>query len=506
LKFYNRGKIKGFTLIEVVISILLLSIIAISMIPMVTFAYKSSRWNSIKSTAMSLAQNQIEWLKTLNYDDLGLKGDYDPNGIVERNLYMNDENTNPLKIDAIEYKMKTNIYWKEAKSTTGEYVADAMKEVDVVVEARDVLNGKSKKYSILGTIISFEGERSPTPPGHLEVYAYWRNLDNPMKNVKIELKNKLNNSLIKSALTNDEGRAVFTSLKLNEGDYIIIPTKCEFEDMMIMPNGVKGINSNKEWDIEKVLHAPKWDPKNPPNYTDYTFYLDRPGYLRFPNNYHYPKDGELSIRPTSESFTPPAGSKRDDYTLNLSLNRLNGVKFWREWIYEYTVIDGDDIYFITDKDSSEEKEWDGSFDFIEDESTIKNIELAFGIKNLDEIKNEKIKSNDVLTFEVEFTSVATGLENMKFSFNDVIIDDSFKRYDNKNDFEKDLSSSKEKKKSYLIEPLDEGEFHRKIKIYIYPAISTYNNSKLNEFRILNPEVISNQYGIKLAKYKSEFYK
>ncbi|HAE92708.1 MAG TPA: hypothetical protein DCG60_08730, partial [Tissierella sp.] len=95
---------KGLTLIEVILSIMLLGIIAISILPMFIHAIKFSKWNIIRQNAMSMAYAQVEWLKTLDYStELELKGKYFPvgkdgislEGVVKEELFMNDESSNP---------------------------------------------------------------------------------------------------------------------------------------------------------------------------------------------------------------------------------------------------------------------------------------------------------------------------------------------------------------------------------------------------------------------------
>ena len=129
---------KGFTLIEVVVSITLLAIIALFMLPMSIYAVQFAKWNNIKLTAMNLAYSQVEWLKTLEYKDLGLDSvGYSPKGIVKEDLYLNESDTNPKTIEGIEYSSLTNIYWESAESTTGDFLANATKKVDVIVRAKD---------------------------------------------------------------------------------------------------------------------------------------------------------------------------------------------------------------------------------------------------------------------------------------------------------------------------------------------------------------------------------
>ena len=67
-------KKRGFTLIEVLVAITLLGIITISLLPVFVFMIRSSINEEQRFVAYQLALNQLEWLKTLDYnEELGLK-------------------------------------------------------------------------------------------------------------------------------------------------------------------------------------------------------------------------------------------------------------------------------------------------------------------------------------------------------------------------------------------------------------------------------------------------
>ncbi len=86
-----------------------------------------------------------------------------------------------VEIEEVEYRVYTNIYWVGRKSTTGEPVPDALKGIDVIVEAKDLYSGKTKRYSVLGTMVTREGgEREPKEPGQLTVYTFLEMLILPL--------------------------------------------------------------------------------------------------------------------------------------------------------------------------------------------------------------------------------------------------------------------------------------------------------------------------------------
>ena len=51
-------------------------------------------------------------------------------------------------------------------------IANAMKKAEVTVYTAILLREKKTKVATVGSLISFEGEREPTTPGYIEVYAF----------------------------------------------------------------------------------------------------------------------------------------------------------------------------------------------------------------------------------------------------------------------------------------------------------------------------------------------
>ena len=58
---------KGFTLVEILVSLVLLLILVVAFVPLFTFVAQAVSNNSSKDTATALANQQIEYLRTLPF-------------------------------------------------------------------------------------------------------------------------------------------------------------------------------------------------------------------------------------------------------------------------------------------------------------------------------------------------------------------------------------------------------------------------------------------------------
>lgn len=448
---------KGFTLIEVIVSITLLGIIAMFILPMSMYGVKFSKWNNIKLNALNLAHTQIEWLKTYDYEKLGLnKLGYEPYGDIDEYKYMNEQEE--IVIENVEYKMYTNIYWVDSESTTGEPVPDALKGIDVIVEAKDLYCGKTKEYSILGTMVTKEHERDISEPGQLIVYTYFRDMNTLVNRVEV----KLNNGI--RAYSNKEGKAFFANLTAAE--YSVEPLTWKGKEIIAQPNSVDDLGL--KWIYEEIVEVKDWKQRDNENFTypEVDFYIDFPGYIVLSENNNYP-NAEVSIGPSTDTYTPPEGTPSDYLFLTMDMEQLGYSKFWRLWEYEYEIKYGEDIYFLIDKENG--NTWDKTFETPNiEEPTYEELELGFGL-----VENGifKFKYNKIKEINIEFTSKIENIDDMEFTLNDHTID----------------------KGSYVIE---QSGNKVKIRFNSNPNIAI-NDNKIN-FEITNGNILMNQYNMKLA--------
>ncbi len=402
----NQFNKKGMTLIEVILSITLLGIIAISILPMSMYSVKYAKWNSIKLNALNLANSQIEWLKSYDYEKLGLnKLGYDPKGEIEEDKYMNEHEI--VEIEGVEYRVYTNIYWVGRKSTTGEPIPDALKGIDVIVEAKDLYSGNTKRYSILETMVTREGEREPKEPGQLTVYTFFRDANTPIDGVKVQLDNG------KIVYSNMEGEVFFANL--NAKEYTVKPISWigKGEDIIAKPKDVN--NSKSQWIYEETVEVKDWKKSGGEFiYPEVNFYIDFPGYIKFPENSNYP-NFKISIGPKIE---PPEGISSDDYLkIATTIEELKNLKFWRLWPYEYEICPGEgdnkDTYFLVDEYGTI---WDGTFKLSDIyKPTYEKLELGFGLIEEGTFKWAEGKITEI---NIYFTSSIIDIESMEFSIND----------------------------------------------------------------------------------------
>lgn len=103
----------GYSFIEVLISVVILSMIVLASSTAFIYATKKTRNNQIKLTAMNLANKSIEYIRSLTFTDIGTKfktpsGAYvygDPPGeILQEDI---------VEVNGVEYKIETVINWME---------------------------------------------------------------------------------------------------------------------------------------------------------------------------------------------------------------------------------------------------------------------------------------------------------------------------------------------------------------------------------------------------------
>ncbi|AOY77046.1 type II secretion system protein [Clostridium formicaceticum] len=401
--FYNK---KGFTLVEIIVSLALLGMIAIMILPIFVFGIKSSTFHRTTMSAAQIASNQLEWLRTLDYDDeLGLVGGYTPSGIVNENLFQNKLNTDPYIIDGVEYRVRTRISWEDDVSVTGRQVDDARKKVDVIVYAYNPFTKAEGEYSLLGTMFTFEGQENPTTPG-IRVYVSLGDAPGAgVHRVLIEMTGDAANL----TFTDVNGRAVFPNLPQGVGNYFIRPLSWDHpRKMMVRPHNVEDVSNynDQRWVYSrKAVGVP----------SDVSFCVDFPGYLQFFNNtipnfliwlkpYGTEADG---IREPNPAPTPP---RRSGLTTSLEKLKEKHLELWPHWQYEYQLISSagsplNSYYLATKEDGFwQELQQKFSFNTPTNNEVTKDVLLHMGFKHVDKnisslIESEKVKHGDIVIIE-----------------------------------------------------------------------------------------------------------
>lgn len=393
---------KGFTLVEVITAIALLGIISLFLLPMSIQALQFSKWNNIKLTAMNLAYTQVEWLKTLDYNyDLGLNlPGYSPSGIVSEKLFLNEAGSDPKTIEGIDYSLLTSIYWESEEASDGDFVATANKKADVTIKARDPISGKERTFSVIGTLIAFEGERTLTNNVPLKTRVITgEDFTEPAKNVKV-IVNNLSNTMVTWSRTDEKGEAFFANL--TNAKYNVYPAEWEKGDMTARPTGITGTVDNEDWQYQVQLEVKVTEN----DYIEQIFFVDHPAFIVLTG---YPESlMNSSYVKLAPIYDPPEGDMAV-YDLDTSLTKLLSKKIWRAWEYEHSITDGASNYYFVEKDSG--NLWDGKFDYLEGKATEKELKLAFGLKE----GSFKKETDGSITLTVEFTSEISGIDTMLFS-------------------------------------------------------------------------------------------
>lgn len=466
---------------------------------MLTFSVKNATNNSTKLTALNLAYGQVEWVKSLKYDDIGIDEKEHPvEGIVKNNLYMNEDGSDPKVIEGIEYRIRTSIYWDADKSITKEPVPKARKKIDVYVEALNPITRKTNEYSVLETLITFEGERDPIIPGYMNIYAYYQSsTSQALQNVKIETKTELGASEM-FVYTDREGKAIVVDL--SEGNYLIKPTNySKIPDFMTMPTKVTA--DKKNWDIEKKVEVPKWNKSNPPTYPNHTFLLDYPAKIKFKDISKYPVDLVIPLYPslTRGTYSLEDGKVIADVTLKPRIDEIEKIKFWRLWTYDWGEKDSvsgeifidynGERFYLSEYINDEIKEWDGVFDTTKKETVVDELLLTYGLKSEGKI----LKIDGKLAIEVEFTSRLKSLEEFEIELeSDTVTIAIPKRIDDNNQVYS-ISYNPEKNKMMI-------NFKTGFKLEDFIDINKSWNLKLTGNRAIEAE---NNFGMRLAPYKNE---
>ncbi len=231
------GKLKnqaGLTLVEIIISMFILSIIITSFSGVLVYATRVSKDNRVKTAAINLANEEIEKIRSMKFADIGNKYGDPPGDIpTER------EET----VDGIAYKVSTLINWEEQ----GEWTAAGNMEWDyksVRVTVSPVgMNSNPNLAKMIETYVTRDSTQPAITGGNLRIGLVrgW-NTDPankvPVSGVKVNLYRGA--ALSRIVYTTSEGVARFTDL--DDGNYKVTVDPSS-KGMIINPAQVSG------WDV-----------------------------------------------------------------------------------------------------------------------------------------------------------------------------------------------------------------------------------------------------------------
>ncbi|SDY88411.1 type II secretion system protein [Tindallia californiensis] len=378
---------KAITLIEIILSIALLGIISIMLLPIIAFTLNASNYNQNQETARQIAANQINWLRSLDYhDELGLDlENYSPKGIVDTNLYMNREETSPYVINGVNYYITTRVYWDDTENVDGIIVPDASKKVDVIVESNNPFTKEVAQVSVLGTLISFEGERLPSNPGVM-IKTYWRNYNQPQPQVQVELDEQSGPRNYRQ-FTDQQGRVIiiFEGERKDEGLWELGSLSWTRGTGRLISSPVKALEDRWEDKREIALDF------SGNNFYEEEILVDFPGLIKIINLDEVMQEVQdtgmdIAFKILPEDFTLPEGVGIEHITIqNQDLHVLNNLEFWTGYTYKYSISkdleDSEREYELAIQEASGNwKPWEGGFEQYSFKETLQELQLVMMLK------------------------------------------------------------------------------------------------------------------------------
>lgn len=246
----GKNKQQGFTLVELLVSILVLGILAIGVFALFSGLVFSAATIKIRAVASTLATNQMEYLKSLPYDSLAIAG-----GSIQA--------TNPLPstvyktINGIKYKIVTTIsYIDDAFDGCGSYPTPTLKQTycrnypppsgspatdlnpkDYKIISIDVYDNRNNHMAQVSSNISARVAETSSTTGALFVKVIDQN-GNPVSGANVQVINTTLNPVVNMVdSTDSNGTAIFYDLRpdTTNYDYQITASKEGYSSLSTIP-------------------------------------------------------------------------------------------------------------------------------------------------------------------------------------------------------------------------------------------------------------------------------
>jgi len=192
----------GFSFIDVIVGISLMVVVFAALFGVFRLGLESAFNNKAKIGAISLANEQMEFIRSLSYKDVGTIGGI-PNGIIEA-----EEN---IALNGISYTRRTFIkYIDDIKDGEGEndengIIAD-YKQIRVNISW--ISHSKNKSYVLITNIVP-KGMESIDGGGTLEINIF-NALGLPVVGASVLIENSnINPNISVEAFTNTNGKVIF---------------------------------------------------------------------------------------------------------------------------------------------------------------------------------------------------------------------------------------------------------------------------------------------------------
>ena len=236
----------GFTLIEVIIAMFILSLIASSALLAFVFSIKTSKDNQYQMAAMNLANDRVEYIRSMDFADIGTKSVEgattvygDPKGEILQSEIK--------AVDGVNYKINTTINWEdesgwELSTTDWDYKSI---RVEVVPQ---IPGSESKLTKVINTLATRDSAQPILSGSNIALRAIrgWKNAPSqvqPIANVKVSMTGSSGPRQVK---TSSNGVARFISLPT--GGYHL-NLDCSTTGMMLQPA------MSASWDITFLNNA-----------------------------------------------------------------------------------------------------------------------------------------------------------------------------------------------------------------------------------------------------------
>lgn len=200
---------KGSGFAELMVSLTILNIVLLALIPTFVFSTKSTFRNNVRTSAYNLGIRQLERVKSLDFDDVGLESG-NPSGVLN---YRED-----LERGGLTYNVKTRVTWID-DSADGIFPTDGdpqdYKRVNVTITAPDLAGIPARNFS---TDITRQSQQQIAVGGNIEVSV----IDTENNTIEDALFKITSGPSSPQEMYSDEaGRATFVMLNesTEEGDY-----------------------------------------------------------------------------------------------------------------------------------------------------------------------------------------------------------------------------------------------------------------------------------------------
>ena len=215
-------KLRGQTLLEVLIALAIFSILAHALLTLVATTYSINTFNRSRIAARLLAQEKIEVIRNMAYNDIGTVGGIPPGNIPQYET---------VNLNGLNYIVKTTIIYIDDPfdmQTPQDLLPTDYKRVSIEITWEGLESSRKTPVRLI-TDISPQGIEQTTGGGTLSIIVVDSNLQ-PVNQADVTISSTGTNPLINMSIkTADNGRVLLPGAPpCNNACYKIIITKDEY--------------------------------------------------------------------------------------------------------------------------------------------------------------------------------------------------------------------------------------------------------------------------------------